>query len=683
MRIKTLPLLLLTLLPLCAHAQDRSDTSVTVEGRKKPVKKTADGVSYDVSNSPKAANGTAQDVLQALPGVSVTADGQISVKGQTNVTVLIDGKPSAVMSGPDRAVALQTMNGSDIASVEVITDPSAAYNANGGAILNIVLKKHRNPGAHGSLRGAASDQGLWNVAASGDATRGKLSLHAGAAFRRDGTLKFRDSAFDWRNPLTGESGATRQSSEVFIRRIVESANLGLDDDLSDKDTLSLNADYHFRRSRPWFDVLNQRSDGSAFHRVSYGPNQQSDAAASATYSHQGDAALKLFAQASNTIALIDKSYRDDWLTPVQPTDYNHGLTKSTRRLDQLSLDWSRPVRGGQWGLGLDLQDAADDLRNYQAAIDPLTGAETPDPNVSNRYRAATRLDAAYVTRRFDLDRWQWLLGARFEAATLRLSAENFAHRTGWAALDPSLHAQYAVTKATRISFSYRRSLQRPAPEDLNPFTTYLDAQDRQRGNPDLKPQVMTACELSLDNDTDRLSRSLGLFYRVSRDTVVDTRQVIDGDILMTGKENGGRARSVGATGSLDWTPDDVWSLRADAGAYRVSLNTPDLNGPVRQNALSAYVNLSLGFRKGRDDASLDAHAQSGGIWPLGRYGPTQSLNLSWKRRLTRRLSLTLNANDVLDGGKSVTRMDAATFRMRGYNHFVARRLYVGFVEKLG
>jgi outer membrane receptor protein involved in Fe transport len=674
--------MLLALAPLAAHAQD-AGTTVTVEGKKKPVKKAIDSTSYDVSNSQKAANGTAQDVLQAIPGVSVTADGQISVKGQSQVTVLIDGKPSAVMSGPDRAVALQTMNGSDIASVEVITDPSAAYNANGGAILNIVLKKNRNPGARGSLRSAASDQGLWNVAASGDVTRGKISVHASAAFRRDGTLKYRDSTLQWRNPLTGETGATRQSSEVFIRRIVESASLGLDDDLSAKDTLSLTANYHFRRSRPWFDELNQRSDGEAFHRISYGPNQQSDGAASLSFSHQGAAALKLFAQSSATIGLVDKSYHDDWLMPAQPTDYHHGLTKSAKRLNEVSADWTRPVTGGQWGIGADAQTEINDLTNYQAAIDLTTGVETPDANVTNRFRVATELNAAYVTRRFDAGKWQILLGARLETMRHDLRSASYRHEADWAALNPSLHAQYALARSDKLTFSYRRSLQRPDPEDLNPFTTYLDAQNRARGNPDLKPQILTAYELNEDHDGDHVSRGFGVFYRVSRDTVVETRRIEDGDLLLTTKQNGGRARAYGANGSLDWTPDDVWSLHGDAGAYHVSLTTPDLDGPALQNALSAYLNLSLGYQKGRDHISIDAHAQSGGVWPLGQYGPTQSVNLSWTRRLDPRFSLTVNANDIFDGSKSVTRMDAATFYTRGYNHFVARRLYIGFVRRLG
>jgi uncharacterized protein YabE (DUF348 family) len=111
-----------------AADQDQASQTVIVTATKEAVARKLDKTVYDVTNMARAANGSAQDVLQSTPEVSVTADGQISVKGNRQVTVLVDGKPTALMSGSgdERAVALQTMSGADIASIEVITNPSAA-----------------------------------------------------------------------------------------------------------------------------------------------------------------------------------------------------------------------------------------------------------------------------------------------------------------------------------------------------------------------------------------------------------------------------------------------------------------------------------------------------------------------------------------------------------------------------
>jgi outer membrane receptor protein involved in Fe transport len=686
-----LPVILCALaaLPAPARADDPPVPTVSVTGKKEPVVKKLDKTVHHVAGTPKAANGSAQDLLQSTPDVSVTADGQIAVKGSTQVTVLVDGKPTAMLSGSneERAVALQTMSGADIASIEVITNPSAAYNANGGTILNIVLKRNRKPGAHAQVQGSATGQGLWNAGTSGDLTRGDISVHGNLALRHDGTLKVRGSAVDWNDPFTGQAGQTRQTSTVFVRRVVETAALGIDDALSDTDTLSLAARHNARRSRPLFDVLNENrtgNDETIFHRISEGPNEQSDDSASLAYSHQGKgSALKAMVQHSATAGLVDKSYRDVFLAPARAPDYSHGATRSARRLNQATVDWTRASGHGQWGMGVDVQDKVDDVDNYQAWVDPASAVETPDPNTTNAYAVRTTLAAAYLTDQVRLGKWEALLGARAERMALRVGPARDSVRTGhWRAFNPSLHLKYAVSEKADLTLSYRRSLQMPDPRDLNPHTTYVDAQNLSRGNPGLQPQVLGAWALDANAEGGQFSGSLGAFYRASRDTVFDERSFAD-KVLITSKQNGGRARSAGITGSLDWTPDAALRLGVDGGAYRVMLATPDLSGLVRQDDIAGYINLRAAYSVGADDLSLDAHGQSSSITPLGRYGATSSVNLAWKHALNKTLSLTVNASDIFDGSRRSYRTDTSTFRQAGFDHFVARRVYVGFVKKFG
>jgi len=666
-KIPTAILFGLAALPLTALA----DPTVTVTAKKATVARQLDKTVHQVADTPRAANGSAQDVLQATPEVSVTADGQIAVKGNTQVTVLVDGKPTALLSGSgaDRAVALQTMSGADIASVEVITNPSAAQNANGGAILNIVLKRNRKPGAHAQIQGSATDQGLWNAGASGDATRGRLSVHGNVAVRHDGTLKIRRSEVD------DPAGHTLQTSRVFVRRVVDSAALGADFALSDVDSLSASARHNERRSRPLFDVLNEDRAGTIYHRISDGPNEQSDDSANVTYSRQAaGTTLKATVQHSETTTLVDKSYRDVFVAPARATDYSHGATRSARRLDQATVDWTRSKEDGQWSTGLDFRDKADDIGNYQARVDPSTGAETPDRLTTNGYTVTTAVRAVYLTDRIAHGKWEALLGGRAERMALRVGA---AQTGRWQAFNPSLHLDYGLTDAADLTLSYRRSMQMPDPRDLNPFTTYVDAQNLSRGNPGLRPQRLTSWETAAHGPAG----SVGAFFRTSRDTVFDARTFAD-NMLITSKQNGGQARSVGITASLDWTPAATLRLGVDGGAYRVVLDTPDVAAPVRQDGVSGYLNVRAAYSAGHDDVSLDAHGQSAGITPLGRFGPTSSVNLTWKHALSKTLGLTVNANDLFDGSLRSYRTDTGTFRQNGFDHFVARRIYVGVVKKI-
>jgi len=678
-------------LPVATHAQEEQQSpapaTVTVTAKREAVVKKIDKTTYDVSDMPRAANGTAQDVLQSTPEISVSADGQIAVKGNAQVTVLVDGKPTAMMSGSadERAAALQTMSGADIASVEVITNPSAAYNANGGAILNIVLKRNRKPGAHAQLQGSAADHGLWHVGASGDVTSKDVSVHGNLALRHDGTEKIRASTVDWTNPFNGQSRQTRQTSEVFVRRTVQSAALGIDYTLSDTDSLSLSTKYNERRSRPVFDVLNEnRTDGdeTIYHRISVGPNEQSDASASLSYNHQhGGTALKAMLQHSDTQGLIDKSYRDVFVSPARATDYSRGATRLTRRLDQATVDWSRPSDYGKLGMGLDVQEKVDNMHNYQASVEPATGAETTDPATTNGYAVTTTVAAAYLTDQITHGKWEALLGGRAERMALRVSPAATSMRTRhWQAFNPSLHLRYAMSEQADLTLSYRRSLQTPDPRDLNPFTTYIDAQNLSRGNPGLKPQQLSSWEVGTDAGGKQFNGSLKAFYRSSSNTVTDARSFAD-NVMVTSKQNGGQASSTGITSSITWTPDAKLQLGVDGGAYRVTLRTPDLSGIVRQNDISGYINLRAAYTMEPDSVSLDAHAQSAGIAPLGRFGATSNVNLSWKHALSKSLSLTINANDIFDGSRRSYTTDTRTFRQAGFDHVVARRIVVGLVKK--
>lgn len=153
--------------PKTAPDSTQDSTVVIVQGKAPKVVKKIDRTVYNQDGNPAATSGSAADVLKTVPSVSVTPDGNVSLRGSSNVQVYVNGKPSAMMQGDSRAVTLQSMNGADIASVEVITNPSAAYNANGGGIINIVLKKNRKAGSHAALRANISRDAINNLAASG------------------------------------------------------------------------------------------------------------------------------------------------------------------------------------------------------------------------------------------------------------------------------------------------------------------------------------------------------------------------------------------------------------------------------------------------------------------------------------------------------------------------------------
>ena len=673
-------------------AKPNATTTVTVTSQKKAVVKALDKTVYDESHNPRAATGSAYDVLQATPTVTVTPNGDISVKGERKVEVRVNGKPLAVLSGDDRAVALQTMAGSDIASIEVITNPSAAYGTNGGAILNIVLKKNRKPGAHGSIRASASDEGLWMTTLAGDVSKGKFSVHGSFSLRQDASLKIRQSDVDWHDPVTGKFGENLQSSRGLRKRATRNASFGADYDVTDHDTLSTQATYNYRNAHNVFTEFHQDLlQGElldTYSRVSSGPNQQSDDSISLIYTHQGpDSAIKALLQRSDTYPLTDKSYENIFAFPVKSPNFEQIINRSARHLDQASLDWTLAATSfGRTSFGLDYQKDANAISDFLAAVDPQTGAVTVDLNTTHGYLALQTQKAAYLTWQGRWhNRWEALIGARFESLTTQLVTQGGAGVRGatYQSLDPSLHVKYSFSELKSLALSFRSGLQRPDPRDLDPYVTYGDAQNVSSGNPQLRPQGLNSVELGYDQDLDGLSQSLSVFLRRSTHTVVDDRSITPNQMILTSRRNAGSGRSTGASYSVEWTAVKGLSVKMDASLYRVDLETLDLNRAIRTTGMALDSNLSLDYSRGANDYSLDGHMAGTQITPEGYRTGGNSVNFTWRRHLSQHLDVTLNANDVLDGAKQNYRLNTLSFHQHGFDHFKTQRLYLGLVYRFG
>jgi len=135
---------------------------------------------YDVKSDISSTNGTAADALNNVPSVNVDPDGTVTLRGSTNVQILVDGKPSAMLQGENRGATLNAMQADDIESVEVINNPGAQFGneAGGGPILNLVMRRNRKPGGYANLNANAGVNGRYNSAFSGSYNEGAWACKA-------------------------------------------------------------------------------------------------------------------------------------------------------------------------------------------------------------------------------------------------------------------------------------------------------------------------------------------------------------------------------------------------------------------------------------------------------------------------------------------------------------------------
>ncbi len=676
--------------PQAAPADEGKTTQVTVTAKAKPVRRTAEGTVYNESNNPKAQSGTVGDVLNTVPSVSVTPDGNVTLRGDGNVQIYVDGKPSVLMRGDARALTLESMPGSAIASVEVITNPSAKYDANGGGIINITLKKQKKAGAYGALSLNQGNDGRKNAALSADLVTQRLTLHAQFAVREDLRPKTEATDTHWLGAVPGDS---RQTSEVNSRRHSSLALLSADYALSDRDQLTLEASYKENHSANLLNEYHQDYDAGgdlidAYDRRSMGPRHQHDEAVSGTFSHKGPAGdeFRLQAQVGQTTNTLDKSYTNIFSDPVTPDTGVHVLTRSDQGFAELSGDGVVPVGDDrQLSYGFDLQDARDVSSNFNAAVDPVTGTQTIDPDLTNAFRVDQSIGAGYLTYQAQLKRLTVLAGVRAEVTGTQVTGDASAatHDT-FANLIPTLHLAWRLDAARQLTASASEGFQRPDPRDLDPFMTYVDAQNVTAGNPNLKPQRVTSFEAGYTRDQGDDSLSLTGYYKSSRDTVTDYSSFLSDGLLLTTKRNSGDGQSLGVeyvqTGKLD----AQWGYTLSANLFHTRLEADDPAGRILRAGTSYVAKIGLDYDSGHgNQVTIETNALGRAVTAQGWHSGTVMTDLSWRHRLTAKLSTFVNFDDIANGSKVTTVRHTATFDQFDQTFIKGQQLFVGLKVSFG
>ncbi|HZV85685.1 MAG TPA: TonB-dependent receptor plug domain-containing protein, partial [Brevundimonas sp.] len=212
---------------------------VVVSGRASDVRASIDSTSYSLANDLQAASGSLADALRNVPSVDVDPQGNVTLRGDGNVTILVDGRPSGVLSGEGRAQALLQLPADQYARIEVMTNPSAAYSPEGtGGVINLITKPttvRAGSVTTGSIRANVGDHGRWNLGASGSWARDRLTLSGDIGARHDKALQEAERLREQLNPVTGAVvRTTRQTQDIDGDSDVQFARLGAEYRLSDR-----------------------------------------------------------------------------------------------------------------------------------------------------------------------------------------------------------------------------------------------------------------------------------------------------------------------------------------------------------------------------------------------------------------------------------------------------------------
>jgi outer membrane receptor protein involved in Fe transport len=664
---------------------------VTVTSDSTAMRTSIDRRSYSVANDLSAQTGSIADALRNIPSVEVDVQGNVSLRGDPNVTIMIDGKPSTMFNGDGKADALQQMSADQIDRVEVMTNPSAAYRPDGTAgIINLITKKTRKQGATGSFKLNVSPNDRYNTGVSGNLVRGKLTLSGDAGYRYD-RQKF--SSMDEREttPLVLTPSHTLQEGAFVNDGGAVNLRGGLDYNLTPKDRLS--AEVRFRGMD--FDADGEESlfdlaatpDVPVYIRSSSAGMHRDNVSASGDWRHQfKDSEHELDAHLEYEVTDFQRdgtAFIDS--TSAADVYESFGFGSDQDRVN-FKLDYTRPMPDeAKLKTGLDFEVVDNDYNN-KGSTGPTAADQTVDPRRTNRFLYSQDVYAGYVTYERPFGDFTVLGGLRAEQVEIRTNQLTSVQKdeNSYFHVYPSLHMGYTLSQAQTLTANYSKRVQRPQSQDLNPYPVYQDPKNFFAGNPDLKPQITDSYELGYQYRKGPASYLATLYYRESRDGVTNVVRNLGDGVFLTTRENLAKSRNGGlelvANGKLN--PKLSYNISGNAYWNEIQSTTPGIAGTRSGTTLTGRGSLSWQATP-KDFFQLNGFTSGKRLTPQGYREPLSMLNLGYRRKVNDKLNFVVTANDVLDSFKDNTILDTPTLQQRVERRVAVRAVFFGFTYALG
>jgi outer membrane receptor protein involved in Fe transport len=656
---------------------------VSVEAERSFVEVGIDRTSYNTSDQIVGQVGTATDLLQQIPSVEVDQDGGISLRGNANVAIQINGRPAPV-SGAFLGVFLQQLPAAQIERIEVIPNPSARYEPDGmSGIINIVLKQDAELGLSGSVIAGGGTLGDANASASLNYGKGKWNATASYGLRRDA------------RPSSGESLRETFSTAQLLNQDSDNERTGL------SHLFNSNVDYKLtpRQTLTGSAVLSLRdrqSEGFEITNILSTVNQTTLEQFNRLQDEEGDGLSVDFRGGYDYVV---ESGRDELRTELR---YNRSDSEETERYDRV---FTTAVAQGQdptFLLAEQEEEQEVALRidrilpfgdegkvevGYQGTYETTDQSQFSDSLGTSFQRAdAFGLDeqvhAAYAIYGTTLGKWAAQGGVRAEYENIDYTFSQGAETLGSdrEQLDffPSAFVTFAPTETQQLKASYSRRVNRPRGRQLNPFPSLDDPLNIRVGNPDLQPEYTDAYELGYSRFSNTGTFTLTPFYRRTTGVV---RRIVDFNEV-----TGVRRLTFANLATEESYGVEVIATRRVLGRGNVLLS---LNGnrqvsdgtangdEVGADAFTwgARMSLNLPLRPGLDLQGFGFYRAPYDT-EFGRISAFSMSNLSLRQRfMDNRLSVSLNLGDVFNSsGFSFNIAEQGVYRQEASRRWSERNL---------
>ena len=534
---------------------------VTVQGQRSLIEEKVDRTIYNAENDKTTIGGDASDVLRRVPMLTVDLDGNVSMRGSSNILVLIDNKQSAIVAN-NIADALKQIPAEEIKSVEVITSPSAKYDAEGtGGVINIVTKKNKLQGASLNINTSAGIRGS-NLGLNAALKKGKMGFSLGG-FGRAG-YNILGSFENEQTLLSADRPATRilQAADTRNNMMFGRYSFGWDYEINKYNFMTTSVSFGLRNMRMNQDELTTETYVedmlvSELLRDVTTDNLSNSLDVSYNYTRTFEKKGKefsvsgLYSRSDRTNDFVNSLYNDsfDQIVSRLKNDNSNLNEEFTVQVDYVSPMGSGDNQILEYGAKNILRKAVSDFAYFRAEGPNAEFEEIDDVNLSNQFTYDQNVTAGYLSYTLGfLEHYTLKAGMRYEYTNIEAdfrSSELPAEIPSYGTLVPNMNFGRKLGNGNMLKAAYNRRIQRPSLNFLNPNIEAANPQQITQGNPVLDPELTDNYELSYSTFINGTSLNFTSYLRNTTGSIQPVRTVQDDDIIFTTYENIGNERAYG------------------------------------------------------------------------------------------------------------------------------------------
>ena len=648
-----------------------------------------------------SAGGSAVDVLENVPSIEVDTEGNISLRGSQNVTILIDGRPSG-LSAESTGALLEAIPSESIESIEIITNPSAKYDPDGvSGILNVVLKKNKLVGFNGQVSAGIGTNGSYNAGASLNYRNTKMNISTNYNFRQ------------FERPMDGFSDKT-----IFVGDTIKHyGDVNESDRLGSNHSFSLNADFFLNPTTQW--SFGGRASKRSMERTQfniydnyYGFEGSNEAFTTDYYRNdinssnigfnydlntnfrKAFSSKDHFLEAEISYSNYDSEMNQNRATSAidETTNYPDGFipndlaenTLSESNVKTFRLDYAQPFENTKLELGAKstLRTMANDYVAGQLNNDIIT----PDVGLSNEFIYTENVHAAYAQFGGELGKFSFQTGLRAEYADINseLVTTGEIYPRDYFSLYPSVFLLQKINKNNEINLNYSRRVNRPRSRQLNPFGNSSDPYNIRRGNPDLNPEYVNAIEAGYTKYINKSMLNATVYYRYITDVIENINIIDDFGVSTITYQNIGSRESYGGELTYSGQFFKWWSMNAGFNFYQLSYTSGE-STELSNEGFTWNLKASNNFRINTNlSAQLSGRYDAPRVIPQGSMDARFAIDAGIKHDLfNKKASINLRIRDIFNTRQFAYEAYGSNYNLVTERHPTTRMVQLSLSYKFG